>query len=882
MTGAGAPDDELEAEIRDHLARRAEALMARGWTEEEAWAEARARFGDVESVRRECGEIRRRREVRMRWRGVWDRLGQDLRYGWRTLARRPGFALVSLATLALGMGATAAVFGLVNTVLLRPVPVPEPDAVHWIVQGDFPAVLSPPAVDVIRRDATSVAGVGALATSRAALVRGDATPRLLEGWRATPGVLEVAGRAMLAGRPFTEEETRPGAEPVVILSHETWVREFAADPEVVGSPVRLAGSDHRVVGVLPEDWILAREAPDFIAPLVLTPGEWAGAGGSYLRVVVRLAPGVTPEDARAEIVRSVTEAGIADADEVADVGLQSAGALLGDPVRRPLLLLLGAVVLVLLIGCGNVANLLLAQGAGRRRELAVRTALGAGRGRVRGQLMVESLLLGGLGALLALPVAWVVLRTLVALAPADVPRLSGAGLDPATLGFTLALGVGTALLFGLVPAIRGARTDLQTALKDGARTVGGSGRDWLRGGLVTAEVALCLVLLVGAGLLLRTADALRQVDRGFSDAVLTGRVALPWDRYPSVTEAIGTFEEIRDRMARVPGVAGVAFTSRAPLAGRNFGLPVTRSGEEARAEAGDAPGALMRIVSSGYFEAMGVPLARGPGFRPGDDVPGGPAVVVNQVLADALELGPDPIGARITAVGSDFRAAGSDGWRSWEVVGVVAATRDGGLRADPPPELYFLPRNIPPGPWDWIGRELMLVVRAGEHPEALAPELRRAVEAVDPTLPLHDLQTMDRRVADSLALDRMIRLLLLTLGGLGTLLAAGGIFGVVSVHVARRIPELGVRVALGASGASVRALVIRRTAIPVAIGVALGGALTLVGGGLLGRLLYGVSPRDPLTLAAACAVVAAVGLAAAWIPALRAARVDPVRALAAD
>jgi len=856
--------------------------MERGWSEEEAWAEARARFGDVEAIRRECADIRRRRESRMRWRRAWDRLGQDLRYGWRTLTRRPGFSLVSLATLALGMGATAAVFGLVNTVLLRPVPVPDPGSVHWLVQGDRPALVSPPAVDAIRRDAVSLAGVGAVAASRAALVREDAPPRLLEGWRATPGLLEVAGRAMHAGRPFTEEDARPGADPVVILSHGTWVRDFAADPAVVGTSVGLGGTDHRVVGVLPDDWILAPESPDFMLPLVLTPGEWASAGGGYLRVVVRLAPGVTPEAARAEMARTVTEAGIAGADEVTEVGLRSVGALLGDPVRRPLFLLLGAVVVVLLIGCGNVANLLLAQGAGRRRELAVRNALGAGRGRVRSQLMVESLLLGGLGALLALPVAWAVLRTLVALAPADLPRLAGAGLDASTLAFTLALGVGTAFLFGLVPAIRGARGDLQSALKDGARTVGESRRDWLRSGLVTAEVALCLVLLVGAGLLMRSADALRRVDRGFSDGVLTGRIALPWDRYPSVADAIGTFEEIRDRMARVPGVTGVAFTSRAPLAGRNFGLPVTRTGEESRAATGDAPGALMRIVSPGYFDAMGVALSRGPGFRPTDDVAGGGAVVINQVLADALALGSDPIGARITAVGSDFRDPGSGAWRSWEIVGVVAATRDDGLRADPPPELYFLPRNIPPSPWDWIGRELMLVVRAGDRPETVAPELRRAVASVDPALPLHDLQTMDRRVADSLALDRMIRLLLLTLGGLGTLLAAGGIFGVVSVHVARRIPEMGVRVALGASGASVRDLVIRRTAIPVAAGVALGGTLALLGGGLLGHLLYGVSPRDPLSFAGACALVAAVGLGAAWFPALRAARVDPARALASD
>ena len=608
---------------------------------------------------------------------------------------------------------------------------------------------------------------------------------------------------------------------------------------------------------------------------------WASAGGNYLQVLTRLAPGVTGEQAQAEVVQALGQAGFADDETLARVGLQPLDDILTGVLRAPLFLLLGAVVLVLLIACGNVANLLLAQGASRGRELAVRTALGAGRGRVTRQLLVESLILGTVGAVLALPLAWAGARVLVSLAPAGVPRIADAGLDPVTFLFTLGLGVVTALVFGVVPALRGGGGDVQRVLKEGTRTMGAGRRDWLRGSLVAAEVAFCLVLLVGAGLLLRSADALSRVDRGFETSALTGSVALPYDRYPSVNDAVVTFETLKERMAGVPGVTDVAFTSRAPLAGSNFGLPIARAGRESEVDQ-NSPQARMRIVSPDYFRSMGIPLRQGAGFRATDDVVGGTAVVVNEVLVQALDLGVSPVGERIVAVGSDFRPADGEGYRTFEIVGVVASTRDNGLRSDPPPELYFLPRNIPESPWSWIGRELMLVVATEGDPAALAPALRQAVAEVDPALPLHDLQTMEARVEDSLALDRMVRLLLVALGVLGSALAAGGVFGVVSYHVARRVPEIGLRLALGASGPGVQGHILATTARPLLIGAVVGLGLALAGSRVLESLLFQVSARDPWTLGAATLLVIGMGLAAAWWPAMRASQVDPVEALAAD
>lgn len=877
---ARAPQDELDAEIQDHLARRAEAFMAAGATEDEAWAQARARFGNVVEVKRQMETVQRKRRRKMRWKNLGDQAAQDLRYGIRALRRRPGSSGVALGMLALGVAATAAVFSVVNAVLLRPLPIPQADQVRWLTVDEQVVRVSPPAVDLLRREADALQAVGAITGSRGALVHG-AVPTLLEGWAATPELLDVVGLPMAAGRGLQPGDAVEGAEPVVLLSHGVWTRDFQGDPGVAGSVIRLGNTDRRVAGVLTSDWALGSLAPEFVVPLVLSPEAWASAGGNYLQVLTRLAPGVGGEQARAEVVQLLGDAGVADDETLARAGLHPLDDVLTGVLRAPLFLLLGAVVLVLLIACGNVANLLLAQGASRSRELAVRTALGAGRGRVTRQLLVESLILGTVAAVAALPLAWAGARVLVSLAPVGVPRIDQAGLDPTTFLFTLGLGVGTALLFGVVPALRGGGGDVQAVLKEGTRTMGAGRGDWLRGGLVAAEVAFCLVLLVGAGLLLRSADALSRVDRGFESGVLTGSVALPYDRYPSVDDAVVTFQTLKERMAAVPGVTDVAFTSRAPLAGSNFGLPIARAGDESEVDP-NTPQARMRIVSPDYFRAMGIPLRQGAGFRESDDVLGGTAVVINEVLSQALGLGASPVGEQIVAVGSDFRLPDSESYRTFEVVGVVGSTRDEGLRTDPPPEMYFLPRNIPEGPWSWIGRELMLVVATGGDPAALAPALRQAVAEVDPALPLHDLETMEARVAASLALDRMVRLLLVTLGILGSLLAAGGVFGVVSYHVARRVPEIGLRLALGASAPGVQGHVLARTSRPLIVGAVVGVGLALAASRVLESLLFEVSARDPWTLGAATLLVIGMGLAAAWWPAMRASRVDPVEALAAD
>jgi predicted permease len=870
--------DEVDAELRLHVELRARRLREAGVGEDEALRRARAAFGDPEGVRRTCVRIQRRRRSRTRRREWVDGFLQDVRHAVRASRRRPSFTGVALATLALGMGVTAAVFAVVEAVLLHPLPFGDEPPAHFVVDPRWnePAPAPPLLVDTWKRQASGVAEVVALAPVRRALT-GAGAPRRVQGWRVEPGLFRLLSTPLARGRGFTAADGADG----VVLGPGLWRAAFGGDPEVVGRIVELDGRRVRVLGVLPPSWDFGPETPQFLEPLALTPEEWANPGGWYLTTLVRPAPGVAARTVLAELNRLAAATGIEVEDGVpARAGIRPVRDVVTGPVRAPLLLLLGSVGLVLLIGCANVANLLLAGNRRRRRELAVRAALGAGRGRVVRQLLSEALVLGLAGALLALPVASVTLDFLLALAPAELPRVAEARLGATTLGFTLGLGIVTSLLFGVVPALRAGGRGLHSGLKEGSRGAVGRTRSLLRPGLIGAEVAISLALLVASGLLLRSAGSLARVERGFDEAVLTARVGLPGDRYPEVSDAIEGFERLQGRLAGLGDVVDVAYASRVPLAGNGFGLPVVRAGEE---DAGPpAANPRMRIASVGYFRTAGIAVLAGRAFTPDDDVAGARAVVIDEVLARELGFAPEQApGEDVVALGDDFRDD-TGAPRVWQVVGVVAATRSAGLRERPHAQLYIPPRAVPPAPWNWIGRELVLAVRTAGAPERVVPDLRAAVAQVDPLLPLADVQTLRERIAASLALERMVRVLLTALGGLALLLSTGGVAGVVAHLVARRRPEMGLRLALGASSAGVTALMVRQAMVPVAAGAVAGIGLAALAAGRLAPLLHGVTPGDPWTYAGATGLLMGAALVAAWIPGRRAGRVDPVKTLTAD
>ncbi len=877
------PTSDVDREIEDHIERRTAALVARGMSETEARSEARARFGDRGRVRAECVRIQRRRRRRSEFRTLVASCLEDGLSALRGFRHRPAFTALAVGTLALGMGATAGVFSVVHAVLLRPLPFPQPEGLHRVVTADRPTgvPVAPAAVTVWSEASPLWTDVAAFSPVRTALTGPD-VPRILDGWRASASLFGALGVDFARGRSFGPTDDRPGAAPVVVLSHRVWQRDLAG-ADIRGRSVALDGVDHEIVGVLPPSFDLERATPDFVVPLALPPEQWTNPT-PWLGVLIRLGPDAPPAAVADELRRRAETAGLDAGDGPSPrLATRPLADVLTEGLGSPLWLLLGAVGALLLIGCVNVANLLLARGTRRADELALRAALGAGRGRIVRHLLAESLLLGVLGALAALPLAALVAQGIRVLAPAGIPRIQEAGMDVATLGVTLLLGVVTALVAGVLPAVRAGRTDVHGVLKRGSgRLAGTPGGEGLRSALVVAEIALCLLLLGGAGLLIRSAHALSQVDRGFQEQVLTARLAVPASRYPALDDALRALDDVRAAAAGVPGVRSVEYTSRVPLAGNSFGLPVAPAFAPDDTEPVGQP--RMRIATPGYFEAMGLRLVDGRLPGPTDDVEGNVAVVVNHPLARDLarELGDDAsvVGSSIVARGGDF-TDGSGAYRQWTVIGVVEGVRDDGLRAEAPAELYFLPRAVPPAPWNWIGREVLLTV-ALEGPGVDGAALRSAVSSVAPELALHDVETMAQRLAASLAVERLVRLVMTVLAVLGVMLAAGGIVGVVASFVARRIPEVGLRMALGASGARVTGEVVRRLLTPVVLGVATGLLVLRLAAPILGELLFDVGPADPLTLLGTTGVVGAVAVLAAWIPARRAARVDPIRSLTRD
>jgi putative ABC transport system permease protein len=793
----------------------------------------------------------------------------DLRYAARMLAKSPGFTVVAVLSLALGMGANTAIFSVVNSVLLDGLPFRDAGRLALLYERspreDENDVGAATFLDW-RGRVRSFEGLAAWTVLDYA-VSGDAEPQSVLSARVSAGLFGVLGVAPALGRGFDPQEEQLGRERVVVLSHGLWSQRFGADPAVIGRGLRLDGEPYTIVGVMPRGFAFPDQTARLWTPLAFKPAETAYRTRRQFSVIGRLAPGATVAQADAELdgIARGLAAQYPDSHRGWSASVVPAHQVVVGSSRRPLLVLLGAVGFVLLIACANVGSLLLARANARQREIAVRVALGASRGRLLRQLLVESLLLatagGGLGALLAV---WSE-ELLAALLPEHWPRFGSLGVNATVLGFTAALALATTLAAGLAPALEACRAPLGASLKtEGGRATATAGQRRLRRLLVVSEVALAVVLLVGAGLMVRTLYRLQRVDPGFDpERLLAATLYLPDNRYPRDPQQTAFFSDLLGRVRSLPGVVAAGAVTTLPMSrvGIDHDVPVGVVGRVLSDDQG--PQADLRIASPGYFGALGVPLLRGRDFTEADREQAPLVAIVNRTFADRLLPGEDPVGQQVRW--------GRSG-RVVQIVGVVGAVRHRGLADRPRPELYVPYRQLQYG-------SMTLVVRTAGDPAAVAAALKDQVYALDPGQPLTALATMNTLLADSVAGRRSQMLLLGAFAALALALAAVGIYGVVSHAVGQRTREIGIRIALGARAWDVLRLVLHDGLGLVSLGLGLGLAAALGLAGALDDLLFDVSPRDPLTLAAVAALLLGVALAACGLPARRASRVDPVRAL---
>jgi predicted permease len=815
-------------------------------------------------------------EVRDAWglRALED-LAADLRFAARTLAKSPTFTIVAVLTLALGIGANTAIFSLVNGVLLRPLPYAMPDRlVQLWPEGSFPRG----GVELLGERSRAYERLSGVGYTTQLVLNGRGEPERLTGAPVAPDLFATLGVSAAIGRTLRPGEQGTGRDGVVVLSHGLWQRRFGGDPKVLGSGITLGGVDRTVVGVMPPGFVFPSRDVEFWIPAPYSPDDptlhW---DMGWLRPVGRLRPGATVEQARAELNALMPEvrAGFpwhmpgdwgagADAVPMRD-------AITGN-VRRMLLVLLGAVALVLLVACVNVGNLLLARSATRRKEMAVRAALGAGRGRLVRQLLTESLLLALLGGAAGLLLAMAALPALTALLPADMPRLEEVGLDGRVLGFTLALAVLTGVGFGLVPAWRVLRpnSNLHQGLQDGGNA-GTSRRRWrLVSGLVAAEVALSVVLVVGALLLVKSVWLLLRVDPGFQrESVVTASVDPPEFRYGDRASRQVFYQELLRRLNTLPGADVAAVATAIPFSGTaSHSIFLIEGRPEPGTGDSEWPLADARlIVSPEYFRALGIPILEGRGFTEGDGEGAQPVALVSRKLADSYWPGEGAIGRRIKFPWS----------KSWStIVGVVGDVKWDRLSAEAGKGLYLPMLQSGIGP-------MRIVVRTGDAGEdAVLANLRPLVASLDKDTPVSDVGTLEQLVSASAAESRSIMLLLGLFALVALALGAVGIYGVIAYAVSQRRREIGIRLALGARAGQILWLVLWQGAILAALGIALGLLGAFGATRVLQSLLFEVSATDPVTFATVAVLLAAVALLASYLPGRRAARVDPTRALRSE
>ena len=798
-------------------------------------------------------------------------LVRDLRYGLQTLRRAPGFTTVALVTLALGIGANTAIFSVVDAVLLRPLPYEDPDRLVWLWDTQPQLSTAPSSLpDFIDwKDQNQSFEYLAAYQSGNMFFGDDSGTQDTAVGLVTPDLFSLFRVKPLLGRTFTEEETQPGRFRVAVLSHSMWQRRFGSDPHVLGRTMDLSGAAYTIIGVIPAGFNFPNET-QLWRPLPIDTKQ-LDRGPHYLSVVGRLKPGVTLAQAQAEMSTLASRLAHQYPEVIAGHGIKLdllRDVLVGD-IGPALFVLLGAVGFVLLIACANVTNLQLARAGARRKEIAVRTALGANRARIVRQLLTENVLLAALGGAAGLLVAVWGVDSLIALSPGAIPRVGEIGIDARVTSFTLLISLLTGILSGLAPALQVSRRDLTDPLKESGRTTAGVARNRLRSLLVVSEIAMSLVLLIGAGLMIKSFARLSRVDPGFNPAkVVTMGVTLLRSKYPEDSRVAAFYSQILERVAAVPGVKSAGAITELPLSGSNTSDNFTIEGRPAVTKV-EQPLTECRTVTPHYFESMDIPLLKGRDFAETDTKQSPNVVVINEAFAHRHFAREDPLGHRIRLQGQARDPL--------VIVGVVGNVRDLGLDAQATPEIYLPYLQDPLN--ETYARSMTIVVRTKSDPASMAGTLRAELSSLDKTLPVYALKPMTDYLRDSLSRRRFNMVLLGVFAAVALLLAAVGIYGVISYSVAQRTHEIGVRVAIGAQAQDVLKLVIGHAMFMTMLGISLGLAAALALTRMMQSLLFEVSATDPLTFGLIAALLTGVALAACFVPARRAVKVDPVVAL---
>ena len=790
------------------------------------------------------------------------------------LVKAPAFTALVVLILGLGIGVNTAIFSIVYAVALKPLPFAEPSrliAIHGGRATNSDVALAYPDFVDFREQATGIEPMGGY-TSGGVTLTGNGDPDALDASFVTPDFFEVLGVKPLTGRLFQPSDNVTGAAPVAILSEAVWRRRFAADPGVIGRGITIDRTGFTIVGVMAQDFEFPYQAdrveiwlPTIADPFVASLMD--GRGASFMYAIGRLKPGVTVGQAESEL--AAIAARLAQQYPTSNAGRTVAVVPLHDDIvsdyRRGLVLLLGAVGVVLLIACANVANLLLARGAARHKEIAIRMALGAGRARLIRQLLVEALAFSIAAGLVGIILSLWGVAALVAATPLDIPRLQSARVDTTVLAFATLMSMATGIIFGVAPALQLSRTDQGEALNEAGR--GSSGTRAARTGraLVVAEIALSLVLLTGAGLLVRSFLQLQRVEPGFvPQRAVTMQLLLPGSRYPDEADQIRFFHQVHDRMTSSPGVQSAAVSTTLPMSGSNLGAGFTVD-DHPVANPADRPTAAGFAISPDYFATMGIQLVRGRVFTARDDENGPPVAIINETMARRFWPNEDPVGRRLTSYAGVSR----------EIVGIVRDVKNRDLAENAGPQLYtpYVQR-----PWPFLA----VVARTTGDPVGLAATLRQAVASVDPDLAAADVRTIDDYLAQSVATPRFNATLIAGFAVLAVFLAGCGLYGVMSYAVVQRSREIGIRMALGAQPGDVRGMVVSQALQMGLAGLIIGLVGAFAAARLLDNLLFGIGPSDPATFATMCGLLLGVVLVAAYMPARRATRVDPMVALRAE
>lgn len=860
---------DVDDELQFHLETRVEELEAAGMTSAEARAQALRDFGDVERVRRECQTVGKVAVRRRRWREWGEEVRQDVHFALRQLRKSPSFALVVVATLALGIGANTTIFSLLNGVVLNPLPYRDPGRLlavspeHTFSKAEFAA---------LRERVHGLSGLSAYEVGVGASLSGGGEPLRVVSAKVSSDLFSTLGARPLLGRTLVSGEDEPGKDGVVVLSEGLWRQRFGGDPAVIGRTVRLDGQVRTVVGVMPADFRFPSAGTQLWTPIRIDPSQVGDYWGIVAyKLVGRLAPYATAAGVQREVVDVAKQLRLEnplwtpeEGPYLANLNVLPLRGMMVSGIRPLLLMLLGAVALVLLVACANVANMLLARGVAREREIAVRAALGAGRGRLVRQLLIESLLLAGLGAGLGLALAFGGTWLLRRLLPADTPRLAEVGIDLRVLAFTLLIAVATGLIFGLLPALRASRVRLQGVLRRDLRS-GGGGQRFGSSVMVAAEVAFSVVLILGAGLLLVSFWRLQQVDPGFQvERVVAAQLSPPETEFKETAHRRIFYNEVLRRVGNLPGVHETALTSQLPFDGETEMTALFLKG--VTKDVNSLPTFSRRRVTPGFFSSLGIPLLRGRAFNASDRADAPRVTIIDETAARRFWPGQDPVGQ---VVGFPW----VDTWMT--VVGVVKAVRNNDLAGAPEPT-YYVPFAQDPS------TVAELVLRTSLPAAAVGREMRRIVDKVDAGVPVSDVRSMESSISTSLQGPRLTTLLLSGFAALALLLAAIGLYGVLAYMVRQRTHEIGVRLALGAGMVGVLRLVMRQGLVLAGVGVVLGLGASLLATRALASFLYDTRALDPLVYLAVPALLLVVAALASLLPARRAARVDPMEALRAE